>query len=62
MHALGYVVKRLAQLLALGLGHGMEALGEGHLSRLAVALVSTTALVFAGQVLVHRDGVLYPFQ
>jgi len=42
--------------------HGWEALGEGPLSRLAVALVGAAVLVFACEVLMHRDGVLYPLQ
>ncbi len=49
-------------MAALGFVHGLEALGEGDVPSLAVPLVSTALLVFASQVLMHRNGVLYPLQ
>ena len=57
-----HMVKGLAQLVALGLVHGLEALGEGQVCCLLVALMGAAMLVFACQVLMHRNGVLYPLQ
>ena len=57
-----YMVKGLAQLVALGLVHGLEALSKGHVGRRLVALVGSAVLVLAGEILMHRNGVLYPLQ
>ena len=57
-----YMVKGMAQLGALGLVHSLEAVSEGHVSWLLVALVGSAVLVLASEVLMHRNGVLYPLQ
>ena len=57
-----YMIKSLAQLVALGLVHGLEALSKGHVAWLLVALVGSAVLVLPGEVLMHRNGVLYPLQ
>lgn len=56
------MVKRVAQLVALGLVHGLEALSKRYVGRLLVALVGSSVLVLASEVLMHRNGVLYPLQ
>lgn len=56
------MVEGLAQLISLGLMHGLEALSKGHVSWLLVALVGAAVLVLASEVLMHRNGVLHPLQ